>query len=188
MNVVVLEEAGYSSAMRGLTLSFLQPLERMPRVALELTWQGQPHCKFLRQMHVWAEITGPWYWWKHMQTYNVGADWPDFQSSSTMHKLLSRPLTQEDFEQPVSWSALRVVNLHIENGDLFKAANELPGGFIYTRVLCFNYAALIEIVRQRKHHKLPEWHTFIDLIVPQLEHQEFFAHILDQEGIEDGDG
>jgi len=173
MKVVVLREAGYDEAMLGLSLSYLQPVKNMHKVALKLIPKGEPHCKFLRQVHVWVKITGPWKWWKHLQTYNVGVDWPDFQSSSTMHKLLSRPLTQENFEDEIHYQVLNVVNSFIHFGNLEKATDHLPGAFLYTRVLCFNYSALRNIVKQRKNHKLQAWQDFIDQLVPQLEHPEW---------------
>jgi len=177
MKVEVLEEAGYQWAMEGIALSYLEDVERMPKVALGLVKKGEPHCKFLRQMKVWVRITGPWYWWKHMQTYNVGADWPDFQSSSTMHKLLSRKLTQDDFEHSIVGVVLNTVNAFIAQGNLELASLHLPGGFLYTRILCMNYSAIRNVVRQRHDHRLPEWHTFIDLFLPQLQHPEFLQDL-----------
>lgn len=175
MQVEVLREAGHDEAMLGLSLSYLQPVENMPNVALKLIPKGEPHCKFLRQVHVWVKITGPWKWWKHMQTYNVGVDWPDFQSSSTMHKLLSRPLTWHDFSRPITPTVLALINNFIERGDLEAASDYLPGAFLYTRVLCFNYSALRNIISQRANHKLQAWHDFIDQLVPQLEHPEWLC-------------
>ena len=56
---------------------------------------GTPNDKFLRQIFVSVDITAPLYWWKEMDTYKVGtvAD-----STSTMHKLSSTPITIDCFE------------------------------------------------------------------------------------------
>jgi hypothetical protein len=180
MKVVVLLEAGYEPAMRGLALSFRQPLERMPEVAQRLVGSGEPHCKFRRMIKVWLEVTAPWYWWRHLDTYNLGADRellgtdiPDWQSSSTMHTLLRYPLGQTDFEQPVDEEVLAAVNKYIAAGDLVRASNHLPGGYLYTRVMCWNYTALSNVIGQRRQHKLPEWQIFCEAILAQVQHPEF---------------
>jgi hypothetical protein len=56
---------------------------------------GTPNDKFLRQIFVSIDITGPLYWWKEMDTYKVGTT---ANSTSTMHKLASTPITLECFE------------------------------------------------------------------------------------------
>ena len=40
----------------------------------------------------------------------------------------------------------------------------LPSGFMQRRTLGLNYEVLLSIHRQRKNHKLTEWHTFCDWI------------------------
>jgi hypothetical protein len=56
---------------------------------------GTPNDKFLRQIFVSIDITAPIYWWKEMDTYKVGTT---ANSTSTMHKLASRPITLDCFE------------------------------------------------------------------------------------------
>ena len=56
---------------------------------------GTPNDKFLRQIFVSIDITAPLYWWKEMDTYKVGTT---ANSTSTMHKLASTPITIECFE------------------------------------------------------------------------------------------
>lgn len=56
---------------------------------------GEPHRKFLRQIFVAVDITAPLYWWKEFDTYKVGTV---ANSTSTMHKLASTPITKECFE------------------------------------------------------------------------------------------
>ena len=38
----------------------------------------------------------------------------------------------------------------------------LPESFLQTRTVTMNYAVLRNIIKQRRNHKLTEWHTFID--------------------------
>lgn len=56
---------------------------------------GSEHRKFLRQIMVSVDITAPLYWWKEFDTYKVGTT---ANSTSTMHKLASTPITLECFE------------------------------------------------------------------------------------------
>lgn len=54
---------------------------------------GSEHRKFLRQIFVSVDITAPLYWWKEFDTYKVGTV---ANSTSTMHKLLSKPIPRKD--------------------------------------------------------------------------------------------
>ena len=56
---------------------------------------GSEHRKFLRQIFVAVDITAPLYWWKEADTYKVGTV---SNSTSTMHKLASTPITMNCFE------------------------------------------------------------------------------------------
>ena len=56
---------------------------------------GSVHRKFMRQIFVSVDITAPLYWWKEFDTYKVGTV---ANSTSTMHKLASTPITRECFE------------------------------------------------------------------------------------------
>ena len=56
---------------------------------------GTEHRKFLRQIMVSVDITAPLYWWKEFDTYKVGTT---ANSTSTMHKLASTPITLDCFE------------------------------------------------------------------------------------------
>ena len=56
---------------------------------------GSEHRKFLRQIFVAVDITAPLYWWKEFSTYKIGTV---SNSTSTMHKLASTPITIDCFE------------------------------------------------------------------------------------------
>lgn len=56
---------------------------------------GSEHRKFMRQILVSVDITAPLYWWKEADTYKVGTV---SNSTSTMHKLASTPITMDCFE------------------------------------------------------------------------------------------
>lgn len=56
---------------------------------------GSEHRKFMRQILVSVDITASLYWWKEADTYKVGTV---SNSTSTMHKLASTPITMDCFE------------------------------------------------------------------------------------------
>lgn len=64
-------------------------------LAQKLIKAGAEHRKFLRQIFVSVDITAPLYWWKEFDTYKIGTV---ANSTSTMHKMVSRPITEDCFE------------------------------------------------------------------------------------------
>lgn len=64
-------------------------------LAKRLIKAGSEHRKFMRQIFVSVDITAPLYWWKEFDTYKVGTV---ANSTSTMHKIHSNPITLECFE------------------------------------------------------------------------------------------
>lgn len=64
-------------------------------LAQRLIRAGSEHRKFMRQIFVCVDITAPLYWWKEFDTYKVGTV---ANSTSTMHKLATTPITIECFD------------------------------------------------------------------------------------------
>ena len=150
---------------------------------------GTSDRKFLRQIMVSVDITAPLYWWKEFDTYKVGTV---ANSTSTMHKLASTPITFDCFEMD-DFENLRVYDNEPYNTDTFVTDiwddiinycetlrlryNEtkdkkywkeliriLPEGWLQTRTVTLNYEVLRNIYFQRRHHKLTEWHRFCEWI------------------------
>ena len=48
--------------------------------------------------------------------------------------------------------------------DLVRAKSEIPMGKELTKIDFFSYQCLRNIYKQRRHHRLPHWHTFCDWI------------------------
>ena len=63
-------------------------------LAVRLRKAGSDHRKFLRQIFVSVDITAPLYWWKEYDTYKVSTV---ANSTSTMHKIHSKPFSMDDF-------------------------------------------------------------------------------------------
>lgn len=65
------------------------------KTATGLIHAGPEHRKFMRQIMVTVDITAPLYWWKEFDTYKIGTT---ANSTSTMHKMLAKPITLDCFE------------------------------------------------------------------------------------------
>ena len=65
------------------------------KLAQSLIKAGSEHRKFMRQIFVFVDITAPLYWWKEFDTYKVGTV---ANSTSTMHKLATTPITIDCFD------------------------------------------------------------------------------------------
>ena len=153
------------------------------KLAQQLISAGSEHRKFLRQVFVSVDITAPLYWWKEFDTYKIGTT---ANSTSTMHKLTSHPITIECFEMDDYDKELFIAGLYrtrnmweriimdmeflrkkyIETKDkrywkeLIRA---LPESWLQTRTITLNYENLYSMIHQRKYHKLTEWsNSFID--------------------------
>jgi len=170
MNVRVLEEHGYEPAMLGLSLSYRQDPSRMPAVAERLCFLGSGHNKFLESIVLWLDVTAPRYFWQQLDTYRVGVT---KQSESTMHTMVARALTQDDFEHPLPEAHLLHLNRLIDAEDWERVKHDLPESFKQRRVVSMNYMALQRIVQQRASHRLEEWKGFIAAVMNQVQHPEF---------------
>ena len=63
-------------------------------LAKRLRRAGSDHRKYVRQIFVSVDITAPLYWWKEYDTYKVATV---ANSTSTMHKIHSKPFSIDDF-------------------------------------------------------------------------------------------
>ena len=155
-------------------------------LAQSLIRAGSEHRKFMRQIFVCVDITAPLYWWKEFDTYKVGTV---ANSTSTMHKLASRPITKDCFEMDdfsnldteQGWQSLDEIqwtSLINWLEDLRRSYNEtkdkrywkelirlLPDSWLQRRTVTMNYENLLVMCSkgQRRNHKLTEWSkSFID--------------------------
>lgn len=139
--------------------------------------------KDLKFIKVSVDITAPLYWWKEFDTYKVGTV---ANSTSTMHKLASTPITMDCFEmddytvRPVDdrsntewlWGLmtkklefLRTMYNETKDKRYWKELIRLlPESWLQTRTVTMNYENLLNIYHQRKNHKLSEWHKFCEWV------------------------
>lgn len=160
LKIETLEIAGFASVLRALRLPFGKDCrsevtstfeqiretfmssscarihEKDMKLMSTLVKRGEEHCKALRGLIVYAEISAPRYWWVEMDTYRIGSE--RLSSESTMH-IQGKGLSTEE---------------------LVKMKSELKEGTIQKRAQYFSYPTLRRIYFQRRNHRLPMWHDF----------------------------
>lgn len=155
-------------------------------LAKRLIKAGSPDRKFMRMIHVQADVTAPLYWWKEYDTYKVGTT---ANSCSTMHTIHKRDFTIDDFshdrlDDDIVYNYLKPI---IEGLNLFRTQYNnskdkkywnqiiqlLPSSFNQMRTIDLSYETLFSIYHQRKNHKLDEWYTFCDWIITLPYMKEF---------------
>ncbi len=134
------------------------------------------HRKFLRQIFVSMDITAPLYWWKEYDTYKVATV---ANSTSTMHKIHSKPFELSDFScDKLTQNSLKLFENYIgemekirfkytetkDKKDWYDLIQLLPSSYNQMRTCTLNYENLINIYYSRRLHKLEEWHVFCDYI------------------------
>lgn len=155
----------------------------------KLIHAGSPHDKFMRQILCSMQITAPLYWWKEMDTYKVATV---ANSTSTMHKIHSKPVEVEDFsydlpilpnhedleriqqiETRLNDDLEWLRNKYLETKDTVPKDNPywraliqiLPEAYNQTRMWTANYATLRGLYHWRKDHKQSEWREFCQLLL-----------------------
>lgn len=138
------------------------------KLAQRLIIAGDSHRKFLRQIFVSVDITAPIYWWKDFDTYKVGVT---ANSTSTMHKLASTPISIERFECSehtlqdqvfiefiAHLESLRRKYLDTNDKSIWKTLiQELPESWCQKRTVTMNYENVRNMVKERQNHKQTEW-------------------------------
>ena len=138
--------------------------------------------KYLRMIHVQFDVTAPLYWWKEFDTYKVGTV---SNSCSTMHKIAAKEFTLDDFSHehignvpncdPMYYAALEgtIMALNearqcfIDTKDKkywWQMIQLLPSSYNQRRTIDLNFEVLLKQYRERKNHKLDEWHIYCDWI------------------------
>ncbi len=145
-------------------------------LAKRLSRAGTDHRKYLRMIFICVDVTAPIYWWKEYDTYKIATV---SNSTSTMHKIHSKPFDMSDFSTDhmteESLAAMESFVEYLETVRLkymetkdkkywYDMIQLLPSSYNQKRTLTLNYETAANIFRSRKDHKLDEWHEFCDWI------------------------
>lgn len=175
---------------------------------MRLCKAGSADAKFRRFIICYADITGPLYWLKEMDTYRMGVE---KNSCSTMHKIASKEFDISDFSTDYLLSRVEgdfyeseeeqveklaqiypygnpdfapVSSFDILKDEIIPSLNKarerflatkdkiywwqmiqlLPSSYNQRRTYMFSYEALSKIYRERRNHKLDEWHQFCNWV------------------------
>ena len=158
-------------------------------LAKRLIKSGSDHRKFMRQIFVSVNITAPLYWWKEYDTYKVATT---ANSTSTMHKIHSKPFEREDFSMdhmvPEAEAQMdqmiecleQIRQKYMETKDKalwYSMIQLLPESYHQMRTCTMSYENAIAMYRARRGHKLQEWHTFCNWICDLPYFQELFPEV-----------
>ena len=156
-------------------------------LAKRLIKAGNEHCKFLRQIQVWADFEMPLYWWSEFDTYKFNTK----NSCSTMHKLFNakKEIELDDFvysKEDIDTLHFIIMELnslrkrYLETKDfnyVIRGKRLLPTSFKQKRTVNTNYAELINIYNQRKNHRLKE--EWQDVFCKWCEELPYFKEFLE---------
>ena len=144
MKIELLEVAGVVPMYKALHLPFGKDMsadqDKDNALIAKLVKAGPEHAKVTRGVMYWVEITAPIYWWREMETYRAGRE--RLSCESTMH-IDCKGLSGEELQ---------------------KVKAEMPMGKEQKAIDMFSAQCLRNIYKQRRHHRLPEWHQFCDFI------------------------
>lgn len=179
----------YSCTQRGMACPYGHYLIGEADMALckRLIKAGTEHRKFLRMIHVQADVLAPRFWWAEAETYSYLLRNPyDYvrNSSSTMHLIMKRKLVLDDFsyegtengaayitdflnESPINVLIERYHDERYKDDkeDIFRTVKILlPESYNQHRMIDTNYECLLSVYHQRKNHRLSEWYKFCEWI------------------------
>ena len=159
-----------------------------------LSQAGKDHRKYLRMLNVYVRITAPLYWWKEFDTYKVGTvanscstmhkiqdkefTLEDFSCEHLMddrnecwnEDIMSGP---ESCQTPLDILRTIIDTLNVCRNKFCETKDKkywwqmiqlLPSSYNQRRTIDLNFEVLLKQYRERKNHKLDEWHTYCDWI------------------------
>lgn len=198
MDIIKLEEAGYESALYGLSTSFMtegtgyfewwtpEKREQMARLAKKQAHMDGGHNKFLEHMMTWWRIRAPRGWWQEADTYRLESK----QSASTMHTIQRRELLPSDFAPDTPLTVIHATNDvlrevtenftktgRLAGRELETVKWALPEGFLQTREWRLSYKTLRNIILQRRTHRLRLWQEFILEVRSQVNHPDLLPSL-----------
>ncbi|MBR2278411.1 MAG: hypothetical protein IJ872_04260 [Eubacterium sp.] len=162
-------------------------------LAKRLCKAGTDHRKFVRMIQVCVDVTAPMYWWKEYDTYKVSTV---ANSTSTMHKITSKPFELSDFsvdkmndegiaamEKVIeTLEDLRLRYLETKDKELWYTIIQLlPSSYNQMRTCTLNYETLCNIYYARRNHKLDEWHKYCDWVLDLPYFKELFVQEDDEQ-------
>lgn len=164
---------------------------------------GPVHAKYRRMIPVWVTLTAPLYWWKEFDTYKVGTVANSCSTMHKIHakefelfdfsfeKLIGKIENNWDIAAgpecrstplDILEDTIHALNIYrakfLETKDKkywWQMIQLLPTSYNQKRTVMLNYEVLVGIYRDRKNHKLDDWHVFCDWIREALPYSELIT-------------
>lgn len=176
-------------------------------LAKKLCKAGSSHRKFLRQIMVSIDITAPLYFWKEFDTYKIGTTANSCSTMHTIHKkkftlddfstdhLGTLPVSVNegkqnevidehyDFLYPIEYIVQELNmarNMFLQTKDKkfwYTMIQLLPSSYNQMRTITMNYENIMNMIEQRKGHKLDEWNEFVEKLMALPYVEELYSCI-----------
>ena len=180
--------------------------EKDLKLAQSLIIAGTDHSKFMRMIHIQADIIAPMYWWKEFDTYKVGTT---RNSCSTMHTIHQKEFKLSDFAHEYMYTCdsgapdhyeqvtcdvletvvrnlnytrdayLEITDQRMKKKAWYNLIQMLPSSYMQKSTIDFSYQTARNIYFARRNHKLDEWHEFINEVLGVL---PYFKELIAYEG------
>ena len=173
------------------------------KLLMNLCKGGTEEAKWRRMVHVQMDVTAPLYWWKEFETYKVGTVSNSCSTMHKIHakeftrddfscehlfasdsiigmwysQVAEEELSGIDILDIVIEFLNRYREMFIKTKDKhcwWQMIQFLPSSYNQKRTIDLNYEVLASQYRQRKDHKLDEWHQYCDWI-KTLPYSEFIT-------------
>lgn len=165
----------------GIARGYLQIGKADMKLCKSLIKAGPSDRRFLRMIHVQANVTAPLYWWREAKVYRINTTPNDCFPTET---ILEKEFTVNDFscehlisDEPVPCKVVSskqsltvqidILNkyreMYLEHGDKaywWQIVQLLPFSFNQMRTIDLDYETLFSIYGQRKDSNLDEWKDF----------------------------
>lgn len=150
------------------------------KLAKSLYKAGSGHMKYLQQIFVKMDVTSNHIWWSQADTYKIGTT---RNSCSKMHKIHVKSFKRDDFSHEgidecggrtdevfsivlEELERLRVLFNETKEKKYWRAMIELlPQGYNIKATLTMSYSNVMNMINQRRNHKLLEWKVFCDILL-----------------------
>ncbi len=177
MKVNRIEVLGMDWALDAMRMPYMShgrsTAENDRSLARSLLKSGPEHRKYLRQLIVQMDVVASMAFWFEFDTYKVGTT---SNSESFWNTIGNRELTMEDFvvpsdkmREPLS-IIIGIINSKRLVLDREVSRYLVPQGVKYRRIVTMTAEAYLNIMRQRRNHRLGEWRTFVSETMDMLKH------------------
>lgn len=171
------------------------------KLMLQLKKAGTDHRKYLRMVHVQADVTAPLYWWKDYDTYKVATVANSCSSIYYIKEIgYDKDLFSHEYLDDEGMEILQMTIDYInKNRAIFNETKDMSiyrrihqmtlASFMQKRTIDLNYETLLAIFNSRDNHPLWEFHDFNEILKTELPYiAKLFYNLVPDDDKYIGDG